>query len=248
VTSGQKTPGSTRVAIVDDHELLAQTLRAALVAEGLDVEVPVLSSPQDVLDQLRSNPADVVLLDLDLGSFGRGENLVASLVETGARVIVVTGSANQMQAARCVELGAHGLVDKTRPFEELLRAVLDAANLRTIISQQQRSRLLAELSDYRRQVRERLAPFRALTPRESQVLAALCEGLSVEAIAQRWFVSEATVRSQVHGVLSKLGVTSQLAAVAAAQRASWSIAAIGAEDMNPPDTAGDTGLGRFRSP
>jgi DNA-binding NarL/FixJ family response regulator len=211
---------------VDDHELLAQTLRAALVAEGLEVDVPVLSSSDTVLTQLRAEPADVVLLDLDLGGFGRGEDLVAPLVQTGARVIIVTGSSNQMQTARCVELGAHGLVDKTRPFEELLRVVLDAANLRTIISQQQRSRLLGELRDHRRQVAARLAPFRALTAREAQVLAALCEGISVETIAARWFVSEATVRSHVRGVLSKLGVSSQLAAVAAAQKAAWSLDAV----------------------
>lgn len=216
----------TRVTIVDDHELLAQTLRAALVAEGLEVDVPVLTNPQTVLSKLRSEPADVVLLDLHLGGFGRGEDLVAPLVATGARVIIVTGSSSQMQTARCVELGAHGLVDKTRPFEELLRVVLDAANLRTIISQQQRSRLLGELRDYRRHVHERLAPFRTLTPREAEVLAALCDGRSVETIAARWFVSEATVRSQVHGVLSKLGVRSQLAAVAAAQKAAWSMEAI----------------------
>ncbi|MGH7723502.1 MAG: response regulator [Candidatus Dormibacteria bacterium] len=221
-----------RVAIVDDHELLAQTLRAALTAEGLEVDVPVLTNPRSVLGQLRADPADVVLLDLHLGGFGRGEDLVAPLVATGARVIIVTGSSNQMQNARCIELGAHGIVDKTRPFEELLRVVLDAANLRAIISQQQRSRLLGELRDHRRRVRERLAPFRALTPRESKVLAALCDGLSVQTIAARWFVSEATVRSQVRGVLSKLGVSSQIAAVAAAQKAAWSLDAIREADRD----------------
>jgi DNA-binding NarL/FixJ family response regulator len=226
VTHGQASARPTRVTIVDDHELLAHTLRAALVAEGLEVDVPFLSNAHAVLAQLRAEPADVVLLDLDLGGFGRGEDLVAPLVETGARVIIVTGASNQMQTARCVELGAHGLVDKTRPFEELLRVVLDAANLRAVISQQQRSRLLGELRDHRRQVSARLAPFRALTAREAEVLAALCQGMSVDTIATRWFVSEATVRSHVRGVLSKLGVTSQLAAVAAAQRAAWSLDAV----------------------
>ncbi len=66
-----------------------------------------------------------------------------------------------------------------------------------------------------------LAPFHCLTAREGQVLRALAEGVGVAAIAADWFVSEATVRSQVRGVLTKLGVTSQLEAVAAAHRCGW---------------------------
>ena len=47
------------------------------------------------------------------------------------------------------------------------------------------------------------------------------DGQGCEAIASAWFVSEATVRSQIRGVLTKLGVSSQLAAAAQAQRVGW---------------------------
>ena len=64
-------------------------------------------------------------------------------------------------------------------------------------------------------------PFERLSSRETQVLQALADGRSVAEIARDWVVSEATVRTQVRAVLTKLGVTSQLAAVAAARRAGW---------------------------
>ena len=64
-------------------------------------------------------------------------------------------------------------------------------------------------------------PFDRLTSREQQVLHALADGRSVACIAEDWFVSEATVRSQVRGVLLKLGVSSQLEAVARATKAGW---------------------------
>jgi DNA-binding NarL/FixJ family response regulator len=54
------------------------------------------------------------------------------------------------------------------------------------------------------------------------VLAGLYDGLAADAIAERDYVSLPTVRSQIRGILQKLGVNSQLAAVASARNAGWS--------------------------
>ncbi len=63
--------------------------------------------------------------------------------------------------------------------------------------------------------------FEQLTPREAEVLRHLAAGLPAAAIASSSHVSEATVRTQIRAVLSKLGVQSQLQAVAVARRAGW---------------------------
>ena len=68
-----------------------------------------------------------------------------------------------------------------------------------------------------------LLPFAELTVRESVVLAELMEGHCAEEIARTEFVSISTVRSQIKAILQKLGVSSQLAAVALARRANWSL-------------------------
>jgi len=65
------------------------------------------------------------------------------------------------------------------------------------------------------------ARFDELTTREALVLAALAEGLSADEIAERHYVTLNTVRSQIRAVLQKLGVNSQLAAVAIADRHRW---------------------------
>ena len=62
------------------------------------------------------------------------------------------------------------------------------------------------------------AKLRSLSPRETEVLDALFEGTSAETIASEQFVSLGTVRSHIRSILRKLGVQSQLAAVAAARR------------------------------
>jgi DNA-binding NarL/FixJ family response regulator len=86
---------------------------------------------------------------------------------------------------------------------------------------EQRQHLVNELRCAREHERAEREPFDRLTSREQQVLNALADGRSVACIAEDWFVSEATVRSQVRGVLLKLGVSSQLEAVARATKAGW---------------------------
>lgn len=63
--------------------------------------------------------------------------------------------------------------------------------------------------------------FERLSPREQQVLFALMKGRTAREICEREYLSMPTVRSQIHAILSKLGVSTQLAAVVLAYRNSW---------------------------
>ena len=100
----------------------------------------------------------------------------------------------------------------------LLDAVLRAARGEDVMEPAVRRRMLQEARSRAWCAPTELAPFGRLSAREAQVLRALAQGQSVGAIAEAWFVSEATVRSQVRAILAKLDVSSQLEAVAAAHR------------------------------
>lgn len=214
--------GGRRILIVEDHELLAATLGVALEAEGWDVEIAPLAPPHDLVDRVAANPPGLVLLDLDLGPvLGDGIELVRPLCAAGAAVLVVSGVTQRPRLAAAVEAGAVGFVQKSQPFSTLLETVVRAAEGQPVLDASARRGLLAELNRHRRTETERLTPFQRLSERERQVLAALGNGKSVETIASEWFVSEATVRTQVRGVLTKLDVNSQLAAVAKARAAGW---------------------------
>ena len=84
-----------------------------------------------------------------------------------------------------------------------------------------REAMIDELRIERAGLRKALTPFEQLTMREREVLAALVDGLSAEEIAETQYVALTTVRSQIRSVLQKLGVRSQLAAVAHANRVGW---------------------------
>lgn len=212
---------SGSVFIVEDHALLAQSLRLALVADGFEVQVASSLTPEDVLAAAEQFRPDVTLLDLDLGRRGSALPLIGPLRELGGCVVMVTAETNHARLGECVEAGALGIVPKSAPFDDLVEAIKEAAALRSLMPKPQRDELLAEMRRQHAEEKARFAAFTRLTTREQQVLVGLCDGKSAETIAKESFVSLATVRSQIRSLLQKLGVNSQLAAVAMARRAGW---------------------------
>ncbi len=211
----------TTVLIVEDHELLAQSLSLALAAEGMTVEVAPPCSDA-VLESARNRPPSVVLLDLDLGA-GRdpGEALLPPLVALGSAVLVVSAATDELRLGMVLELGAKAVLSKSRPFSDLVEAVMAAARGDVVMREHDRQEMLAAARRRRAADTERLAPLSRLTSRESEVLSLLMGGRNAESIARHFVVSDATVRTQIRGVLTKLEVGSQLAAVARAHRAGW---------------------------
>jgi DNA-binding NarL/FixJ family response regulator len=216
------TVSSGSVLIVDDHELLAQSLAWALRAESFDVAVVPPASREVILEAAAVHRPEVVLLDLELGErVGSALPLIAPLRQRGTLVVMLTGVTSRVRLAECLEAGAAGLLPKSAAFESLVDGVREVVELGTLVTPHRRADLLAELRAQRIERTRRLEPFQRLTKREQDVLRALIEGRSAETIATLSYVSLATVRSQIRSVLQKLSVNSQLAAVALARREGW---------------------------
>lgn len=222
-TTGPRwTSPGPRVLIVEDHELLAQSLAYALRSEGFRVETTCGPTPDDVLAAADAFQPTVVLLDLNLGDgLGKGSAFIEPLRATGPSVVMLTGVEDRIRLAECIEAGAVGLVSKAAPFEALVGAIREVAEGDSLLSPTQRHEWLTELRRYRADEWERQRRFEYLTPREREVLAGLCDGLSAAEIADRDYVALSTVRSHIRSILMKLGVGSQLEAVALANRAGW---------------------------
>lgn len=222
VIANSDEPGGTTVLIIDDHEVLAEALTAALRSQGFAVEATNADPPSELPSLLRRLQPDVVLLDLWLGAaVGSGLGLIPAITATEARVVVLTASEDTVLLASCVEAGAFDLASKTEPFSSVLAKVQGASAGTGGLSQPDRAALLAELRLARSADAKRLAPFEALTARERQVLLALVAGRAAQDIATSIPVSLATVRTQIRGILTKLNMPNQLAAVALARRAGW---------------------------
>jgi len=214
-----------RVVIIDDHALLAESLELALSLEGYDVrrlEMPEEGGSMGTLRSLalRANPR-TVLLDLDLGRFGDGMNLIAPLARAHVNVVVLTAAEDIGRWGGCMRLGARKVLPKSGALQQALSTVRRLHQGLPVTSSAELETLLDAWAQQRRvhdDLRRRLD---LLTPRERQVLGALIEGRTVRAISEQSVVSEATVRTQVKSILGKLEVSSQLAAVGMANHIGW---------------------------
>lgn len=209
------------MVLVEDHGLIAHALAAALSARGKDARTIDPATTGDLVAAVLGHEPALALVDLDLGPRGDSLELIAGVSAADVPVVVVTGVSDPIRRARCVEAGAVGVLGKHGPFDGLVAAVDQALDRGTLLSPNERAEHLARLRSYTSAEAVRLAPFERLTGREAEVLDGLMRGRSVEQVAAERFVSVTTVRTHVRGILTKLGVGTQLAAVAKAREAGW---------------------------
>ncbi len=214
---------STRITVVDDHELFAESLRTALALEGHDVDlVPVQElAPDRLLAEIRRRRPQLVLLDLGLGGARDGLRLIGPLRADGVAVVVVTATVERARLGEAVQRGAQAVVPKSASLNEVLTSIRLAATGRPAMTREEREELLRQARLHHSQMRDAHARLDSLSRREAEVLSALIRGLTAAEIAREAVVSEATVRTQIKAILRKLDVSSQLAAVALALRARW---------------------------
>ena len=187
-----------RVMIVDDHPIVREGLRGMLAAEP-DIEVAgeAASGDEAVAAVPRIAP-DVVLMDLRMPS-GDGVGAIERL--PGHRILVLTTFQDDPGIVRAIEAGAAGCLLKDASRADLAAAVRDVAAGRRVLSPEMSARLAA--------TGERPV----LSARESEVLALVAEGLTNAQIGERLYIGQATVKTHLLRIFTKLGVSDRTAAV-----------------------------------
>jgi DNA-binding NarL/FixJ family response regulator len=218
-------PSPTRITIIDDHALFAESLALTLETEGyavrrIDLTAGHTSLASVLAAVVRTSPR-VVLLDLDLGRIGDGTRLIDPLASSGAAVIVVTGSSDRVRWGECLRRGAKTVMTKTSPLEDVVTSVRRARDGLTLMPPEERALLIEMTIAENAQLRDIRSRLERLTRREMEILGELMRGHQVREIAQTCVVSEATVRTQVKSILAKLETNSQIAAVGAAYQVGW---------------------------
>jgi DNA-binding NarL/FixJ family response regulator len=150
---------------------------------------------------------DVVLMDLQMPELD-GPAAIAALREQApeVRVLVLTTFGTDADITRAVEAGATGYLLKDAPREQLFGAIR-AAKGESVLSPSVATRVLGRM---------RAPAEEALSPRELEILGAVARGLSNKEIGRQLYVSEATVKTHLLRIFSKLGVDDRTAAVTVA--------------------------------
>lgn len=211
---------SGHLLLVDDHPLIALALGERLAADGPTVDA--VSTVTDAMAAVERRRPDLCILDLDLGGEDDGLALLEQLVGLGLRAVMLTGSRQPRALGDALRVGALDVLDKTTSPDDIAEAIAVILDVgRPTAGAGRRATLVAAADRASQDDEARGAPLRRLTDRELQVLAGLVDGDSVDEIAKQQTVAVSTVRTHVRRILEKLGVRSQLAAVAEAHRCGW---------------------------
>ncbi|MCU1459930.1 MAG: response regulator containing a CheY-like receiver domain and an DNA-binding domain [Acidimicrobiales bacterium] len=220
-----------RVLVIDDDRIMAEALQMAMQQAGwADVQLVTPVDADNIVDAAVNFRPSVIALDLNLGIAGSSASLVSRLVALGCAVVIVTADDDSFRLEQAIAAGAVEVVDKTQGLEVLLSSLADALEQHHSRPQADPVEVIDGVRHRRRSGDAERAALVSLTQRERAVLGGLIEGLQAEAIAGTHFVSVSTVRTQIASLLQKLGVSSQLAAVAIAHRAGWSATVIDLSD------------------
>ncbi len=197
-----------RLLLADDHPVVRAGLRAVLESEPDIIVVDDVASAEAAIERAQAADIDVVLMDLQFGTGLDGISATGQIASRAAapRVVVLTTYDTEADIIAAVEAGAAGYLLKDAPPEELVAAVRAAAAGQSALAPAITGRLMARLR----------APTASLSAREGEVLTLVADGLSNEQIAQRLFVSQATIKSHLVHIFAKLDADSRTAAVATA--------------------------------
>jgi DNA-binding NarL/FixJ family response regulator len=213
-----------RVALVDDQELLRTGFRMVLQAQP-DMEVVAEAGDGlQALEVLARTPVDIVLMDVRMPGLDGVEvtrRLLAGDRPANARpprVLILTTFDLDEYAYAAVRAGASGFLLKDVPSSELLYGIRAVASGDSIVAPSTTRRLLERFAPQLTAVTgaeqsARAATFGLLTERERNVLVLLARGLSNAEIAVELVVAEATVKTHVHRILTKLALRDRVQAV-----------------------------------
>jgi len=208
-----------RIVVADDHQVVRSGFAALLDTQPDFTVVGTAEDGAEAVRVCRETSPDVVLMDVRMPDT---DGIEATRQLTGAdgdrpRVLILTTFDLDEYVYDALQAGASGFLLKDVTAEQLFHAVRVVAAGEALLAPTVTRRLISEFARQRpRTDSSRAARLATLTPRETQVLRLVAEGLSNPEIAARLVVTEETVKTHVSRVLAKLGLRDRTQAVVTA--------------------------------
>ncbi|MFD4840412.1 response regulator [Achromobacter sp. NPDC058515] len=202
----------TAVLLIDDHAMFREALAMALDYAAPGLTIHPAASGQEALEVLDRHMAiQNVIMDFYLPDMS-GADLLKRLRQRRAqlRILVLSASQDPEDRRRAMDAGAQGFLNKSASCQELA-AALEAVNDALPHPGAPVATLPAGAQD-------EAALLRALTPRQSEVLRLMCDGLRNKEISEQLNMTEKTVKTHVSAILGTLGVLNRTQATLVARR------------------------------
>ena len=198
-------PRAVRIAIADDHQIFRDGLRRLLESEPGFAVVAEGMNGLDASQITRDMAPDVLLLDVAMPRMG-GVEALAAMPMTHTRIILLTAAIDPGDLLRAIQLGARGVVMKDSATRLLIDGIKRVMDDKYIIG----TGVVDDLAQAMRQVGVPPTRQYGLTPRETEIVAAIVAGDSNRDIADRVGISLQTVKHHLTSIFDKTGVSSRL--------------------------------------
>ena len=190
-----------KILLIDDHKLFSQSIKLILeLSEDIE-RVDLIDDFSSVLD-FPYDDYDILLIDINLTSLYQedGLSLAQMIIENGcsAKIVILTGYSKKMYEYRAKIMGTWGFLDKSIAPGELLQNLVGIYQGRKIFSDE----VVVDV----------------LTSREIEILELVRNGLSINEICEKVYVSKRTVSNHLANIFSKLGVSSRQEAIHVAEQ------------------------------
>jgi DNA-binding NarL/FixJ family response regulator len=209
---------SIRVVVADDQEIVRAGFAALLATQPDITVVGTAADGEEAVRVCAEQQPDVVLMDVrmpELDGIEATRRLTGDSGDSGdgPRVIILTTFDLDDYVYDALGAGASGFLLKDAGAERLFDAVRVVAGGDALLAPAVTRRLIAEFARMRPRLPRRPQQLETLTPRETDVLRLIAEGLSNMEIAERLVLSDETVKTHVSRVLGKLGLRDRTQAV-----------------------------------
>ena len=190
-----------KILLIDDHKLFSQSIKLILeLSEDIE-RVDLIDDFSSVLN-FPYDDYDILLIDINLTSLYQedGLSLAQMIIENGcsAKIVILTGYSKKMYEYRAKIMGTWGFLDKSIAPGELLQNLVGIYQGRKIFSDE----VVVDV----------------LTSREIEILELVRNGLSINEICEKVYVSKRTVSNHLANIFSKLGVSSRQEAIHVAEQ------------------------------
>ncbi len=190
-----------KILLIDDHKLFSQSIKMILELSPKIAVVQLVDNFSSILD-INYDNYDVILVDINLTSIYQedGLSLAQDIIESGctSKVVILTGYSKRMYEHRAKVMGAFGFLDKSIDPEELIQKLLKIYKGEKIFSDE-------DFID-------------VLTSREIEILKLVRNGLTIDDICKKIYVSKRTISNHLSNIFSKLGVTNRQEAIHIAEQ------------------------------
>lgn len=201
----------TRIVIADDHTIFRDGLRRLLESEPEFQVIGEAADGAEALQLVHQLKPDVLLLDLAMPKMPGLETL-RELATNGHRVrtILLTAAIEKRQIIEALQMGARGVIMKDAATTLLMKGIRTVMNGQFWVGREAVADMVSYLREKAAQQPPSPAKAYGLTKRELEILSTIVSGLSNKEIAQKFSLSEDTVKHHLTNIFDKVGVSSRL--------------------------------------